>query len=100
MADPAFMHAHGTRPTEDAEFLKAIFERHRGVERLAYERARIPRQPGPGSIAPVGGGAKNGCGPKSEKRRLAVPFLRCLSEEAAAGAARLALSGAKEAGVL
>jgi D-ribulokinase len=34
------------------------------------------------------------------KRRLVVPFLPVLSEEAAAGAARLALSGAKEAGVL
>ncbi|RVG54166.1 FGGY-family carbohydrate kinase, partial [Sinorhizobium meliloti] len=38
VADPAFMPRMEPRPTEDAEFLKAIFEGIAGVERLAYER--------------------------------------------------------------
>ncbi|MDW9359688.1 carbohydrate kinase [Sinorhizobium meliloti] len=100
VADPAFMPRMEPRPTEDAEFLKAIFEGIAGVERLAYERLVSLGSPALGSIRTVGGGAKNGVWTEIRKRRLAVPFLPVLSEEAAAGAARLALSGAKEAGVL
>jgi sugar (pentulose or hexulose) kinase len=100
VADPAFMPRMEPRPTEDAEFLKAIFEGIAGVERLAYERLVSLGSPALGSIRTVGGGAKNRVWTEIRKRRLAVPFLPVLSEEAAAGAARLALSGAKEAGVL
>ncbi|ASP72949.1 carbohydrate kinase [Sinorhizobium meliloti] len=100
VADPAFMPRMKPRPTEDAEFLKAIFEGIAGVERLAYERLVSLGSPALGSIRTVGGGAKNGVWTEIRKRRLVVPFLPVLSEEAAAGAARLALSGAKEAGVL
>ncbi|MDX0321270.1 FGGY-family carbohydrate kinase [Sinorhizobium meliloti] len=100
VADPAFMPRMEPRPTEDAEFLKAIFEGIAGVERLAYERLVSLGSPALGSIRTVGGGAKNGVWTEIRKRRLVVPFLPVLSEEAAAGAARLALSGAKEAGVL
>ncbi|MDW9743531.1 carbohydrate kinase [Sinorhizobium meliloti] len=100
VADPAFMPRMEPRPTEDAEFLKAILEGIAGVERLAYERLVSLGSPALGSIRTVGGGAKNGVWTEIRKRRLVVPFLPVLSEEAAAGAARLALSGAKEAGVL
>ncbi|RVP22092.1 FGGY-family carbohydrate kinase [Sinorhizobium meliloti] len=100
VADPAFMPRMEPRPTEDADFLKAIFEGIAGVERLAYERLVSLGSPALGSIRTVGGGAKNGVWTEIRKRRLVVPFLPVLSEEAAAGAARLALSGAKEAGVL
>ena len=46
----------------------------------------------------VGGGAKNAAWTAIRQRKLGVPFLAALSEEAAAGAARLALAGAREGG--
>ncbi len=100
VADPSLMPRMEPRPPEDSEFLKAILEGIASVERLAYERLVSLGSPALGSIRTVGGGAKNGAWTEIRKRKLAVPFLPVLSEEAAAGAARLALSGAKEAGVL
>ncbi|WP_307968081.1 FGGY-family carbohydrate kinase, partial [Sinorhizobium medicae] len=100
VADPAFLPRMEPRPAEDAEFLKAIFEGIAGVERLAYERLVSLGSPALRSIRTVGGGAKNATWTAIRKRKLAVPFLPVLSEEAAAGAARLALSGAREAGLL
>jgi sugar (pentulose or hexulose) kinase len=46
----------------------------------------------------VGGGAANAVWSRIRAARLNVPFESVHSEEAAAGAARLALMGAREAG--
>ncbi|WP_426232742.1 FGGY-family carbohydrate kinase [Pararhizobium sp. DWP3-4] len=98
--DPAMKPRMTPRPDSDAEFLKAIFEGIAGVEALAYQRLVSLGSPSLRSIRTVGGGAKNAAWTAIRNRKIAVPFLPVASEEAAAGTARLALIGAKSAGVL
>lgn len=98
--DPAMKPRMTPRPQSDAEFLKAIFEGIAGVEALAYQRLVSLGSPALRSIRTVGGGAKNAVWTAIRNRRMPVPFLAVASEEAAAGTARLALIGAKSAGVL
>jgi D-ribulokinase len=98
--DPAMKPRMSPRPESDAEFLKAIFEGIAGVEKLAYERLVSLGSPELRSIRTVGGGAKNAVWAAIRNRKMPVPFLPVISEEAAAGTARLALIGAKSAGVL
>ncbi|NUS71696.1 MAG: carbohydrate kinase, partial [Ensifer adhaerens] len=71
-----------------------------GVESLAYQRLTALGGPGLRSLRSVGGGAKNAAWSAIRARKLGVPLLPVLSEEAAAGTARLALAGARKAGVL
>ncbi|MGE6785191.1 FGGY-family carbohydrate kinase [Ensifer adhaerens] len=100
IADPDFAPRMSPRPADDATFLKAIFEGIAGVESLAYQRLTSLGGPALRSLRSVGGGAKNAAWTAIRARKLGVPFLPVLSEEAAAGTARLALSGARKAGVL
>ena len=100
IADPDFAPRMRPRPADDATFLKAIFEGIAGVESLAYQRLTSLGGPALRSLRSVGGGAKNAAWTAIRARKLGVPFLPVLSEEAAAGTARLALSGARKAGVL
>ncbi|PDT80465.1 FGGY-family carbohydrate kinase [Sinorhizobium sp. BJ1] len=100
IADPKLMPRMTPRPADDGEFLKAIFEGIAGVESLAYERLVSLGSPRLRSVRTVGGGARNPAWTAIRARKLGVPFLPARSEEAAAGTARLALSGAREAGVL
>jgi len=98
--DPAMKPRMRPRPESDAEFLKAIFEGIASVEALAYRRLGSLGSPALRSIRTVGGGAKNAAWTAIRNRKMPVPFLPVVSEEAAAGTARLALIGAKSAGVL
>ncbi|MCW0000906.1 FGGY-family carbohydrate kinase [Pararhizobium sp. YC-54] len=98
--DPAMKPRMTPRPQNDAEFLKAIFEGIAGVETLAYQRLVSLGSPALRSVRTVGGGAKNAVWTAIRRRKTPVPFLPVASEEAAAGTARLALIGAKTAGVL
>lgn len=100
IADPALAPRLTPRPDDDAVFLQGIFEGIAGIECLAYERLTSLGGPKLGSIRTVGGGAKNAVWSAIRARRLGVPFLTVRSEEAAAGTARLALMGARQAGVL
>ncbi|NRQ15490.1 FGGY-family carbohydrate kinase [Ensifer sesbaniae] len=100
VADPDFPPRMSPRPADDAAFLKAIFEGIAGVESLAYRRLTSLGGPALRSLRSVGGGAKNAAWTAIRARKLGVPFLPVLSEEAAAGTARLALVGARKAGVL
>ncbi|MCK3776359.1 FGGY-family carbohydrate kinase [Ensifer sesbaniae] len=100
VADPDFPPRMSPRPADDAAFLKAIFEGIAGVESLAYRRLTSLGGPALRSLRSVGGGAKNAAWTAIRARKLGVPFLPVLSEEAAAGSARLALAGARKAGVL
>ncbi|OCP17554.1 MULTISPECIES: FGGY-family carbohydrate kinase [unclassified Ensifer] len=100
IADPNFQPRLTPRPQDDAVFLKAIFEGIAGVESLAYHRLTSLGGPKLGSIRTVGGGARNAAWSAIRARKLGVPFLTVRSEEAAAGTARLALAGARQAGVL
>jgi sugar (pentulose or hexulose) kinase len=88
------------RPDADADFLKAIFEGIAGIEQLAYERLSSLGGPALRSVRSVGGGSANPVWSRIRQRRLGVPFEPVLSEEAAAGTARLALEGARKAGLL
>ena len=100
VSDPALAPRMTPRPDSDAEFLKAILEGIAGIEALAYRRLSDLGGPQLGSMRSVGGGAANATWRRIRERRLGVPFLPVLSEEAAAGTARLALAGARKAGVL
>ncbi|MBD8554864.1 FGGY-family carbohydrate kinase [Rhizobium sp. CFBP 8762] len=98
--DPELPPVLTPRPPEDSEFLKALFEGIAGIEQLAYQRLAELGAPKLKSVRSVGGGAKNAVWSSIRRRRLKVEFPTVLSEEAAAGAARLALQGARTAGLL
>ncbi|HTO31618.1 MAG TPA: FGGY-family carbohydrate kinase [Pararhizobium sp.] len=98
--DPQLRPRMTPRPENDADFLKAIFEGIAGIEALAYQRLVSLGSPALRSVRSVGGGAKNPVWTAIRNHAMPVPFLPVISEEAAAGTARLALSGARSAGVL
>ncbi|MDX3925037.1 MAG: FGGY-family carbohydrate kinase [Shinella sp.] len=98
--DPALAPRMSPRPQSDEDFLKALFEGIASVEALAYARLAELGAPKLACVRSVGGGAANEAWKVIRTRRLGVPFPPVLSEEAAAGAARLALSGAEKAGLL
>lgn len=98
--DPAMKPRMSPRPQDDADFLKAIFEGIANVERLAFGRLADLGAPVLRSVRSVGGGAKNPVWTAIRARKLGVPMPPALSEEAAAGTARLAILGARKAGLL
>ncbi|PZM08168.1 FGGY-family carbohydrate kinase [Rhizobium tubonense] len=98
--DPVLPARMVPRPDSDVVFLKAIFEGIAAIESLGYERLGSLGGPTLRSVRTVGGGARNVAWSEIRRRRLDVPFLPIYSQEAAAGTARLALIGAKAAGVL
>ena len=99
IADPALKPRMSPRPDDDAEFLKAIFEGIANVEALGYRRLAELGCPPLSLVRSVGGGSVNQVWTRIRARRLGVPMLQALSCEAAAGTARLALRGAREAGL-
>ena len=100
VADPDLSPRLEPRPDDDAKFLHGIFEGIAGIEALGYERLAELGGLTLKSLRSVGGGAANPVWIEIRHRRLGVPFLSALSEEAASGTARLALQGAIAAGVL
>lgn len=99
-ADPAMLPRMDPRPPDDAEFLQGLLEGIGRIEATAYARLHELGGPRLSSVRSVGGGARNPVWTQMRQRLLSVPFLPALSEDAAAGTARLALAGAKEAGLL
>ncbi|MDQ6434834.1 FGGY-family carbohydrate kinase [Mesorhizobium sp. LHD-90] len=100
VADPDLAPRLEPRPDDDARFLHGIFEGIAAIEALGYERMAELGGPRLKTLRSVGGGAANPAWAEIRRRKLGVPFLPALSEEAAVGAARLALRGALEAGAL
>ncbi|MFI0843793.1 FGGY-family carbohydrate kinase [Mesorhizobium sp. IMUNJ 23232] len=100
IADPDLAPRLEPRPDDDPKFLHGIFEGVAAIEALGYERLAELGGPALKSLRSVGGGAANPVWTEIRKRLLGVPFLPALSEEAAAGTARLALQGAIAAGAL
>jgi sugar (pentulose or hexulose) kinase len=88
------------RPDDDASFLKGLFEGMAAIETLGYARLAELGGPPLRSMRTVGGGAGNPAWLAIRQARLHAPFLPALSEEAAAGTARLALKGARQAGLI
>jgi sugar (pentulose or hexulose) kinase len=100
VVDPALPPRLTPRPAEDADYLKAMFEGIAAIEALGYRRLAELGAPRLTSVRSVGGGAANPAWTTIRQRKLGVDFLPALSDEAAAGTARLALMGAIEAGLL
>ncbi|WP_287180599.1 FGGY-family carbohydrate kinase [Mesorhizobium sp.] len=100
VADPALPPRLTPRPADDADYLKAMFEGIAAIEALGYRRLAELGAPRLTSIRSVGGGAANPAWTAIRQRKLGVDFLPALSDEAAAGTARLALMGAIAAGLL
>ncbi|MDX8466549.1 FGGY-family carbohydrate kinase [Mesorhizobium sp. VK23B] len=100
IADPSLQPRLLPRPDSDADYLKAMLEGIAAIEALGYRRLAELGAPSLTSVRSVGGGAANAAWTEIRRRKLGVDFLPALSDEAAAGTARLALTGAKEAGLL
>ncbi|MDX8431900.1 FGGY-family carbohydrate kinase [Mesorhizobium abyssinicae] len=100
IADPALRPRLEPRPQSEADYLKAMLEGIAGIEALGYRRLAELGAPKLTSVRSVGGGAANAAWSAIRQRKLGVDFLAALSDEAAAGTARLALKGASEAGLL
>jgi sugar (pentulose or hexulose) kinase len=94
ISDPNFAPRLDPRPVDDVRFLQGLFEGIAAVEDLAYRRMAELGGPRLRSLRSVGGGAQNAVWTEIRRRMLDVPFQPALSEEAAAGAACLALQGA------
>ena len=100
IADPALPPRLLPRPADDADYLKAMLEGIAAIEALGYHRLAELGAPALTSVRSVGGGAANPAWTAIRQRKLGVDFLSALSDEAAAGTARLALIGAGKAGLL
>ncbi|MBZ9764219.1 FGGY-family carbohydrate kinase [Mesorhizobium sp. CA8] len=100
IADPMLQPRLLPRPESDADYLKAMLEGMAATEALGYQRLAELGAPKLTSVRSVGGGTANAAWTAIRQRKLGVEFLPALSDEAAAGTARLALAGAKEAGLL
>lgn len=100
IADPALPPRLAPRLADDADYLKAMFEGMAAIEALGYRRLVELGAPALTSVRSVGGGAANAAWTAIRRRKLGVDFLPTLSDEAAAGTARLALKGASKAGLL
>ncbi len=98
IADPALPPRLLPRPADDADYLKAMLEGIAAIEALGYHRLAELGAPALTSVRSVGGGAANLAWTAIRQRKLGVDFLPALSDEAAAGTARLALIGASKAG--
>lgn len=99
IADPALQPRLLPRPRSDADYLKAMLEGIAAIEALGYRRLAELGAPPLTSVRSVGGGAANAAWTAIRQRKLGVEFRPALSDEAAAGTARLALKGASEAGL-
>ena len=98
--DPALAPRLTPRPADDALFLQGLFEGIAAIEASAYRLLESLGGPPLGLIRSVGGGAANPVFTRLRTARLGVPAAPVASEEAAAGAARLALHGARKAGLV
>ncbi len=93
IADPNLQPRMEPRPTDEAQYLQALFEGIADIEALGYEKLHDLGGPGLRSVRSVGGGADNVAWTRIRERRLNVPFAPAHNTEAAYGAAILARYG-------
>jgi sugar (pentulose or hexulose) kinase len=91
--DPEMESRVSPRPDDDARFLQALMEGVTSVEKLGYQRLMELGGSMLTSVRTVGGGASNAAWRTVRERMLGVPLVEPLDDEAAVGAARLALRG-------
>ncbi len=90
ISDPALAPRMTPRPADDHVFLQGLMEGIAAIEALGYRRLQELGATPLRSVRTVGGGAANRAWGAIRSRRLAVPMLAPLSQQAAAGAAQLA----------
>ena len=85
------------RPADDAHFLQGLLEGIARIEALGYRRLAELGGPALVSIRTVGSGARNAAWTAIRRHALGVELLSPKSEEAAVGAATLALAATRQA---
>ena len=78
------------RPASDAEFLQGIYEAFARIEQTGFAKLRELGCPSLRNVRHAGGGARSAAWMSLRAAALGVPQIPAWSEEAAAGAARLA----------
>lgn len=91
IADPTMLPRMSPRPSDDVRFLQGLFEGIARIERDGYERLAQLGAPPPQRVLSTGGGARNPVWSKIRQRLLGVPVLAAERQDAAYGAALLAL---------
>jgi len=91
LADPKLQPRLEPRPWSDAVFFQGILEGLATIEQRGYRLLAELGAPYPKKVLTVGGGAKNAAWMRIREQRLAVPVARAAHQEAAFGAALLAL---------
>jgi sugar (pentulose or hexulose) kinase len=91
--DPAFLPRLEPRPPDDQTFLHGLLLGMSKVEALAYKRLKELGGPDLKSLRTVGGGSKNSVWTALRQKQIQVPMQNVASDQAAAGAARLAWKG-------
>ncbi len=90
VSDPNLAPRLTPRPAEDAVFLQGIYEAFARVEQTGYAKLATLGGPTLRNVRHAGGGSKSTAWMSLRASALGVPQLPAWSEEAAAGAARLA----------
>jgi len=91
LPDPKLPPRLEPRPSSDAVFFQGILEGLAAIEQQGYRLLAELGAGYPHKVLTVGGGAKNAAWMQIREQRLAVPVARATHEEAAFGAALLAL---------
>ncbi len=100
VSDPQLPPRLAPRPASDAAFLKGMFEGIAAIEARGYAQMTELGAPKLRSVRSTGGGAANPVWTRMRQKMLGVDFPPAASVEAAAGSARLALIGARTAGLM
>ncbi len=93
-ADPLFAPRLTPRPTNDVTFFQGMLEGIARIEEYGYRLLARLGAPYPTSVRSVGGGASNPAWTRYRAQRLGVPLIAPEHQDAAYGAALLALRGA------
>lgn len=95
--DPALAPRTEPRPGDDARFFQGLLEGIATIEAAGYARLADLGAPRPHRVLTIGGGAVNAAWGRIRERLLGVPVLAAERQEAAYGAAMLALAWAAQA---
>jgi sugar (pentulose or hexulose) kinase len=90
-ADPRWAPRETPRPADDVRFLQGLLEGIAKIEALGYQRLADLGGPALATVRTTGSGARNTAWTMIRRRALGVELLSARSEEAAMGAASLAL---------
>lgn len=90
VSDPNLAPRLTPRPADDAQFLQGIYEAFARVEQTGYAKLNALGGPALRNVRHAGGGSRSAAWMTLRARALGVPQQSAWSEEAAAGAARLA----------